>query len=221
LLDEDGSPMLDSEGRPYDLYRDTIHFSVNHVVAGHMARASMKESNIIIVPLRSVVEANKGSLDTLYTVDTYFTPEPGKPLRLPGARVIKNTGQESMATELSEMMKDMGGKGRVFEPGSHYSSAGADAVVREAGLEMGIAGYGLHANLPASQLERARKHEQINFTVDAMDLARMSENARLRVANDNRFYALGYESLGEREAMAWRKAQRAAELDERPGSTDL
>jgi hypothetical protein len=195
LLDEEGNPILDEEGRPFDLYRDTVHFAVNHVVAGHMMRASLKESNVIVVPLRSVIEANQGSLDTLYTVDTYFTPAPGKPLRLPGARVIKNTGQESIGKELSEIMKEMGGSGRVFDSGEAYSSNGAEAFVTETGLELGVAGMTLHSALPGKRYETFRKHQKRNFFIDSGDLAKMSENAKLRVANDNRFYAIKTKSV--------------------------
>jgi hypothetical protein len=194
MLDKDGNPILDEQGRPYDLYRDTIHFAVNHVVEGHMMRGSKEESNIIVVPLRSVVEANKGSLDTLYTIDTYFTPEPGKPLRLPGARVIKNTGQERIGGELSEMMKEMGGNGRTFNGGSHYSSPGADALTAEVGLELGVLAHNLHGNLPAGYFEKQRKHDKRKFSIDPYTLARMSDNSLLRVANDNRFYEIQTET---------------------------
>lgn len=221
MLDEDGNPKIDKDGIPFDFYRDSIHFAVNHVVDGHVMRASSGDSNVIIVPLRSVVEANQGSLDTMYTVDTYFTPSPGQPLKLPGAIVIKNTGQSSLSKEVSDAMIGMGGKGRIFEGGEHYSTPGADTVVKNVGLELGVTAYGLHANLPATKLERIRKHQQMNFVVDAMDLAKMSENARLRVANDNRFYALRNDAVSKEERETWQKAKRAAELAERPGSTDL
>ena len=221
LLDEDGNPKIDKDGRPYDLYRDSLHFAVNHVVQGHVMRASSGDSNVIIVPLRSVVEANQGSIDTMNTVDTYFTPAPGQPLKLPGAIVIKNTGQSGLSKEVSDAMIGMGGKGRIFKGGEHYSTPGADAVVKNVGLELGVAAYGLHANLPASQLEKIRKHEQMNFVVDAMDLAMMSENARLRVANDNRFYALKNDALSDEERETWENAKREARLAERPGSTDI
>jgi hypothetical protein len=194
MLDKDGNPLLDGEGRPYDLYRDTIHFAVNHIVAGHMMRGSQEKSNIIVVPLRSVVEANKGSLDTLYTIDTYFTPEPGKPLRLPGARVIKNMGQESIGGELSEMMKEMGGNGRTFNGGSHYSSPGADALTSEVGLGLGVLANGLHSSLPGGYFEKQRKHDKRKFAIDPYTMARMSDNALLRVANDNRFYEINTET---------------------------
>lgn len=77
--------------RDYDDYynRQTIHLSIGHVVQGHMYRPSVQGGYAVIVSLKDALEANPGCLDNLYVVDTYFTPRPGEPLHLPGAKVVR------------------------------------------------------------------------------------------------------------------------------------
>lgn len=72
-----GKPVLAPE-------RHSVHFALNHLVEGHMARATPTDGTyVIVVPLRDVLDANPGSLDNLYTVDTYLTPKPERGLVLP------------------------------------------------------------------------------------------------------------------------------------------
>lgn len=87
--------MIDPEtGKPYTDFvtgeplpkpnRHTIHFALNHVVGGNMWRQTPDvDTFAIVVPLRDVLDANPGSLDNLFAVDTYFTPKPGEGLVLP------------------------------------------------------------------------------------------------------------------------------------------
>jgi hypothetical protein len=78
---------VNNHGKTPDMYeyvRDTIHFALNHIVAGHDQREALAQgSNIIIAKLTDVLRANPGSLDNLYGIDTFLTPAPGKPIILP------------------------------------------------------------------------------------------------------------------------------------------
>jgi hypothetical protein len=76
-------------GGPYNLgdkaeyFRDTLHFALNHRVTGHGFRENVQEGNFIISQLLPMLKNNPGALDNLYTVDTFFTPPPGKGLNFP------------------------------------------------------------------------------------------------------------------------------------------
>jgi tetratricopeptide (TPR) repeat protein len=66
----------------YNMLRNTIHFGINSPVAGHMARPEAG-GEILLANLKAVMDANPGALDTLYAVDSYFTPKDLTGLRIP------------------------------------------------------------------------------------------------------------------------------------------
>jgi hypothetical protein len=76
-------------GGPYNLgdkaeyFRDTLHFALNHRVTGHGFRENVQEGNFIISQLLPMLKNNPEALDNLYSVDTFFTPPPGKGLNFP------------------------------------------------------------------------------------------------------------------------------------------
>jgi hypothetical protein len=94
-----GEQMLDRiSGKPVAMPdRDTVHFTLNHMVTGHMWRNEPTEStSVIIVPLRDVLDANPDSLDNLFVVDTFLTPKPGEGLVIPmkNGKVVEGSGKE-------------------------------------------------------------------------------------------------------------------------------
>jgi len=82
---ETGEVALDPvTGRPFRQDRFSVHFALNHLVEGHLARPTPTEKTFAIIsPLTSVLDSNEGSLDNLMIVDSWVTPKPGEPLRIP------------------------------------------------------------------------------------------------------------------------------------------
>jgi hypothetical protein len=179
---------LDADGNPHEYYRGTVHFTLNHLAKGHMFRQrSDKPTNVIIIPLKDMLEANPGSLDVLYPIDTYLTPKPNEPLRFPKGvtRVVKNEGGENADKVVSDALREMGAP-HVFEGGESYSTTGQDVSVKLIADEMG-AGFGAHADKIHAMFERITSRNDTAFGVSARDVADMSENARLRIANNDRW----------------------------------
>lgn len=94
-IDENGNlilrPLEDfGDGRgadatgPKRFHRSSVHFSLNHLVQGHLERQSpTNESYAIITGVDSIMENNPDSLDNLFGVDTIFTPKPGEGIVMP------------------------------------------------------------------------------------------------------------------------------------------
>lgn len=98
-------------GKPVANYdRDNLHFTINHLVEGHMWRNSPTgQSYVIVVPLRDVLDANPGSLDNLYAIDTFLTPKPGQGLVIPmqSGRVVQGAGAE-VSNNVFQALQEVG-----------------------------------------------------------------------------------------------------------------
>lgn len=91
-------------GEVLDPRRDTIHFTLNHPVPGHIERPTPTgKTYSIVVPLRDVLDANPKSLDNLLAVDTWFTPKPGEGLVLP-----MKSGQVVELSSVADYAKQQG-----------------------------------------------------------------------------------------------------------------
>jgi len=77
------------DGTGWDTPRNTVHFSMNHHVTGHMSGNWMDTPYVALSPLKDVIEKN-GKPMGINTVDTYFELSPGRKLALPkeNARLI-------------------------------------------------------------------------------------------------------------------------------------
>jgi DNA polymerase III epsilon subunit-like protein len=177
---------VDADGKPYEYYRDTIHFTLNHLAQGHMWRQRTDSgTNIIIVPLKDVLDANPDSLDVLFPIDTYLVPKPGEPLRLPNARVVKNKNSETVDKEVADMLKEMGAK-KIFTGGESYSTTAQDEATRRLAENLGAA-FGAHADIVHSTMEREVSNKRKKMEYAAMYMAMLSDNARMRLANNDRW----------------------------------
>lgn len=179
---------VDADGNPNEYYRGTVHFTLNHLAEGHLFRQRSDEStNVIIIPLKDMLEANPGSLDVLYPVDTYLTPKPNEPLRFPKGttRVVKNEGGENADKAISDALREMGAT-HIFQGGESYSTTGQDVSVKLMAAEMGV-GFGAHADMIHVHAEGVTSKQDRSFNFSARDVAQMSENARLRIADNDRW----------------------------------
>ena len=75
---------FDSTGYP----RASLHFSVNHVVTDHLYGSWNDAGYVVIAPLTSAIDRN-GAPASLYGVDTWWERDPGSPIELPGAVVLR------------------------------------------------------------------------------------------------------------------------------------
>ena len=205
--DEDGNLIIrpigdyeltDKDGNPFEYPRHTLHFAMNHLAAGHMMRKRQDNSFIIIVPLRSLLDANGGmdSLDALNVVDTYLTPKPGEPLRIPNPKVIKNDGSiENVDDAVNEAITEMGS--RVLDGGQdgQYTTRGQDARIAQIALENNIHS-GLHANNPHGYLEGLHRGEKSQYIIRAAEIAQLGRNAMLRLSDNDRWSAESTSHIG-------------------------
>ena len=173
------------DGTPGEYNRDTLHFALNHLAGGHMMRQE-QEGNVIIVPLSAVLEKNPDSLDALFAVDTYLVPKPGEPLVIPkGAFRTIPKGSSNPREEAEKALKEMGAT-HIFEAGDTHSSQGVDGKVRQIASDMGIQSTA-HANIVHSYMEQKISDNEPEYNVMARELAQMSPNARMRLADNDRF----------------------------------
>lgn len=70
------------EGTNWRIPRSTIHFALNHQVAGHMYGNWDNQPYVLISPLEDLIKRNDKPVN-LNTVDTYFEVSPGHQLKLP------------------------------------------------------------------------------------------------------------------------------------------
>lgn len=73
--------------------RSSVHTSLNHKVQGHMYGSWGDAGYVIISPFESMMEAN-GVPTVLNTVDTWWSRDPGEPLRFPDATIVKPGGDK-------------------------------------------------------------------------------------------------------------------------------
>lgn len=71
--------------------RNSVHTALNHKVAGHMYGSWGDAGYVIISPFESMMKAN-GVPTVLNTVDTWWSRDPGEPLRFPDATIVKPGG---------------------------------------------------------------------------------------------------------------------------------
>jgi hypothetical protein len=190
MLDENGQPLLDDNGRPWDTYRGTIHFSINHRVSGHQQRETPEASNVIMIPLKDVIAANPGALDNLYGVDTYLTPPPGEPLKLPASavRTLKlEKGETDPWGKVHTELESMGMSPDVRMYGG-TDSVGLDADQRISGIAAQLdVENKMHSHSDNAHFEKTRKHDGMSFPVTPGIFANLSRNALLRLMHQDRW----------------------------------
>lgn len=204
-----GKPMVDKiSGKPVaNLDRDNLHFTLNHLVEGHMWRNSPTgESYVIIVPLRDVLDANPGSLDNLYAIDTFLTPKPGEGLVIPmqSGRVVQGAGAE-VSNSVSQALQEVGKlhnqlpeyQTKEILGGPHYANTEhIDERIRQVALQelekqypeyVGGVGGVTHGNHPSyfAQMFDNFDLQGGRGWLSSPDYWRMSPNQKLRIYDSN------------------------------------
>ena len=207
-----GQQMIDEvTGKPSaNIDRDTLHFSINHLVGGNYARpAPTSNSNVIIIPLRDVLNANPGSLDNLYAIDTFLTPKPGEGLVIPmqnGKVLYQGQFQPGEFNDaVNETINQIGKmhnrsadyQAKIIEGGGHYSNTpNVDKRISQVGIQDiakeypeyggGVIGS-IHENHPSKRLEDFDifNVESGRGYINQQNYWRLSPNARLRIYDSN------------------------------------
>lgn len=178
------------QGQPFGVDRETVHFTLNHTVSEHMGWQAQGSGYSIIIPLRDVMADNPDSLDALKDVDTYFTPAPGRGLKLRkgSVRVVEVSDISQRSKLTNDALGEMGFA--VVAGGPHYSDTpGFGTAVNKIEQDLGRPRSRLHANMPHSQLEKvnASASENSDFAgtghIYPFALADMDRNAILRMAD--------------------------------------
>jgi hypothetical protein len=99
-----------------------------------MQRADSGAKSAIIVPLKDVLEANPGSLDNLYAVDTILTPAPGKGLVLPKDK----TRVVDFNPDLDSLTKDKMVEDALLESKARFTFLGGVESSAQEGLDTHI-----------------------------------------------------------------------------------
>jgi hypothetical protein len=201
-LDADGNIVLkplsayeltSDSGEKVTVQRHTIHFALNHMAGGHIARQQKPGSNVIVVRLRDVLENNPDSVDSLFPVDTVLTPKPGGGIKMPKGsfQVVKTTEDGDSNDMVRTALKELGAK-HFFQPGEFSSSPGTESAVRRIAKDQGFY-YQIHSNMPHSFMEMnaSGTEEQLGrlstFELWPEELARMSKNAQKSVGISDKF----------------------------------
>lgn len=83
-LEDFGDGRKDDSDGPLRFHRASLHFSLNHLVHGHIGRQSPTgKTYAVILNFDSTIKNNQDSLDNLLGVDTVMTPPPGQGLKIP------------------------------------------------------------------------------------------------------------------------------------------
>ena len=229
-----GEQMLDRiSGKPVAMPdRDTVHFTINHMVTGHMWRNEPTEStSVIVVPLRDVLDANPGSLDNLFVIDTFLTPKPGEGLVIPmkNGKVVEGSGKE-LRESVHDTLLEVG-KLHNQHPeyvtstllgGESYSETpDADNRVGVIALQdipkeypeytEGVLGSP-HADHPSVHLT-TYDNAYVNMNgsrMAAYDYGRLSTNAKLRIydSNSNKYTSARIETIYEESKFSSGRVQR-------------
>lgn len=229
-----GEQMLDRiSGKPVAMPdRDTVHFTINHMVTGHMWRNEPTEStSVIVVPLRDVLDANPGSLDNLFVIDTFLTPKPGEGLVIPmkNGKVVEGSGKE-LRESVHDTLLEVGKLHNqhpeyvtnTFLGGESYSETpDADNRVGVIALQdipkeypeytEGVLGSP-HADHPSTHLA-TYDNAYVNMNgsrMAAYDYGRLSTNAKLRIydSNSNKYTSARIETIYEESKFSSGKVQR-------------
>lgn len=95
------------------VFRDTIHFTLNHPVEDHMYGSWASAPYAIVAPLDKMIEVN-GNPDVLNTIDTFYEVSPGGSVKLPEGTVIVKPGEvatgelfDDKGTEVVYKAKDL------------------------------------------------------------------------------------------------------------------
>jgi hypothetical protein len=174
------------DGGVYKHHRQTIHFTLNHLARGHSFRERKSKSNIIVTPLRSVIEDNPGALENLFVIDSWFVPEPEKPLVLRGATILENNeSSENVDEELRQLLLSFGTNSfDGGETGGSSSNDHQDLKVGQIATELMVTARG-HFNSNSHDIEKVTDDEDKlrNLIVDPISWAVLSDNHRARIAN--------------------------------------
>jgi|GEM_PF-3826080 len=90
-FDESGAALIHTRGDTQGYPRATLHFTLNHKVVGHMQGNWDEAGYTIVAPFNPAVQAN-GLPANLCGIDTWWNQNPGEPVRLPGAILVKDAG---------------------------------------------------------------------------------------------------------------------------------
>jgi hypothetical protein len=143
-----------------------------------------------MIPLKDVIAANPGALDNLYGVDTYLTPPPGEPLKLPASavRTIRlEKGETDPSGKVHSELENMGMSPDVRLYGGTDSVGGdADERIRGIAAQLGVENR-MHSHSSNADFEKMRKHLGISFPVSPGVFANLSRNAILRLMHQDRW----------------------------------
>ncbi len=220
-------------GEAAEVYRGSVHFSLNHIVEGHMYRPTpTNKTYVVVIPAKSMLDSNPGALDNLYAIDSWMTPKPGEGLRIPKDKVkiielpaisdfdievpqgssfdwtpeeqaryseaiklVENETNKRFEAALDEVSRQHTQNPfytpRRFPPGMHGSDENIDLRIRDIATSLGV-GSSKHDGSAAAMIEGISSIRFPNVSgafkeTGAYALGELSENAKLRIANNSRF----------------------------------
>lgn len=141
--------------------RQTIHFTLNSSVEDIANFGSWGNPYSVVAPLRSVIEANPGSLANLLRYDTYLVPAANKPLILPDATVItarpgsnRQALRSNLESQIAEEITRRGGAVFPSYNSTNTISGSVDSEIAELATRNGIRN-GHHDGSPEFDFEMA------------------------------------------------------------------
>lgn len=193
IRNQDGEVVLYPNGHWDTTFtRGTIHFTLNHIVTGHMYRTGEGSKRCIITKLSEVLRANPGTLQNLMAVDTWFSTTPGQPLVLPGAVVVEYNDDESKHETFYAASKRIGMS--IVQGGEHGSSHEVNCAIAVTAGDLGVRS-GIHSLSVWNTTEKIHATGLESFTMPTiMQTYEMSESALSWMVSHNRWQSGHVES---------------------------
>jgi len=127
-IDENGDLLLYPAGH-WESYsqngmrRPTIHTGLNHIVKPIMERTGERSRGVVAFKLADALESNPSTLEALGVNDTYFTPKPGEPLRIPKGkfRVHEYDASRDMEEQREELTQSLAKELPGFRPWDRHN----------------------------------------------------------------------------------------------------
>lgn len=181
--------MFDERG--FDFYRSQIHTTLNHLVTPNANRPSAKSGYIIISKLTDMLKANPGALSNLYSIDTWWSPLPGKGLVFPDADILEISSDMNMSDAVNRVIRGRltpeqlahpefpGNNRNLIIPGGEYGSGAAwGSLIANMANDLGVTSH-FHFDTVTHKMTNVGQGSQLGNSIGSWYELTPNEVARM------------------------------------------
>lgn len=180
--------------------RHSIHFTINHAVTtakvAGITVGEWDEGTAIIVPLRAVLEANPGTLESLSANDTWFVPNVGEGLVIPAGKYHLIGACKSFSNEVDNYIATMKAERFYTKGDGNYSCEKSSRTLHVIRAMYQLKGKGLHMDNSESMVEKALfsdtyVNEQSRMAPTCFGFMNVNINTGARIFSTASWHGLG------------------------------